>query len=279
MSPVLKKPATRKKAGGGSPAWMTTFADLATLLLTFFILLLSFAEMDAEKYRMMAQSMAVAFGSNNVLDDAVGGSPLTLIETDTVSLPEPSDTAIQQPELIDDRDQGEAPTTVPAGVVDLAGRLIQQLEPQVLAEDLNVSYDSQQVVIRFAEEATFRSAEAEIKPSMIPIIDKVVRVLSGCTGDVLVAGYTDDRPINSSRFRSNWDLSAARAVSVVHELVLSQEVAAERVTAAGRAETNPLAPNDSPENRAKNRRVEISIRNPTCSDSVATDDLPVEILP
>jgi len=149
----------------------------------------------------------------------------------------------------------------------------------VASEALSVNYDESRVVIRFSEEATFRSGEAAIKPGMVPIIERVVEVLSGCTGDVLVAGYTDDRPIASGRYRSNWDLSAARAVSVVHELVLNRQVPAERVVAAGRAETNPLAPNDSPENRAKNRRVEIAIRNPQCDDSVETDQLPVEINP
>ena len=111
---------------------------------------------------------------------------------------------------------------------------------------------------------------------MIPIIERVVKVLAHCTGDVLVSGHTDDRPIASSRYRSNWDLSAARAVSVVHELVMTRQVPAERVIAAGRAETNPLVPNDTPEHRARNRRVEIAIRNPSCVDA---GELPVEILP
>ena len=276
---VVRQPVKKKKHGRGSPAWIVTFADLATLLLTFFILLLSFAEMDVEKYRAMANSMAVAFGSNQVLGDAVGGSPLTLIESDTVSLPEPMETATDEPEFIDERAEGDAPTKIPAGVIDLASRMIQELEPEVASEALSVNYDESRVVIRFSEEATFRSGEAAIKPGMVPIIERVVEVLSGCTGDVLVAGYTDDRPIASGRYRSNWDLSAARAVSVVHELVLNRQVPAERVVAAGRAETNPLAPNDSPENRAKNRRVEIAIRNPQCDDSVETDQLPVEINP
>lgn len=276
---VVRQPVKRKKHGRGSPAWIVTFADLATLLLTFFILLLSFAEMDVEKYRAMANSMAVAFGSNQVLGDAVGGSPLTLIESDTVSLPEPMETATDEPEFIDERAEGDAPTKIPAGVIDLASRMIEELEPEVASEALSVNYDESRVVIRFSEEATFRSGEAAIKPGMVPIIERVVEVLSGCTGDVLVAGYTDDRPIASGRYRSNWDLSAARAVSVVHELVLNRQVPAERVVAAGRAETNPLAPNDSPENRAKNRRVEIAIRNPQCDDSVETDQLPVEINP
>ncbi|MEO9585968.1 MULTISPECIES: flagellar motor protein MotB [Marinobacter] len=276
---VVRQPVKKKKHGRGSPAWIVTFADLATLLLTFFILLLSFAEMDVEKYRAMANSMAGAFGSNQVLGDAVGGSPLTLIESDTVSLPEPMETATDEPEFIDERAEADAPTKIPAGVIDLASRMIEELEPEVASEALSVNYDESRVVIRFSEEATFRSGEAAIKPGMVPIIERVVEVLSGCTGDVLVAGYTDDRPIASGRYRSNWDLSAARAVSVVHELVLNRQVPAERVVAAGRAETNPLAPNDSPENRAKNRRVEIAIRNPQCDDSVETDQLPVEINP
>lgn len=274
---ALPKPVARKPKTNGSPAWIVTFADLATLLLTFFILLLSFAELDAAKYRMMAQSMAVAFGSSNVLADGVGGSPLTMIESDTVSLPEPTDAEI--PELIDERAAGQAPTQVPGGVIELAARLIEELEPQVRSEALNVSYDTEQVVIRFSEEATFRSGEAAIKPGMVPIIDRVVEVLAACSGDVLVAGYTDDRPIVSGRYRSNWDLSAARAVSVVHELVMNRKLPADRVTAAGRAETHPLVANDSAVNRARNRRVEISIRDPQCQAAMPTAELPVEILP
>ncbi|AOY89384.1 hypothetical protein BKP64_15075 [Marinobacter salinus] len=269
----------KKRLRNSTPAWIVTFADLATLLLTFFILLLSFAEMDVEKYRAMANSMAVAFGSSNVLGDNVGGSPITMIESDTVSLPEPTPSQREEPAFIDERADGAAPTKIPGGVIDLASQLILELESEVASDALSVNYDERQVVIRFSEEATFRSGDAAIKPEMVPIIERVVKVLSACAGDVLVSGYTDDRPISSSRYRSNWDLSAARAVSVVHELVLNRQVPAERVVAAGRAETNPLAPNDSPENRALNRRVEIAIRDPECSNAVSTEELPVEILP
>ncbi len=269
----------RPKARAGSPAWIVTFADLATLMLTFFILLLSFAEMDVEKYRSMANSMASAFGSGNVLGDSVGGSPLTLIESDTVALPRPDDSLADEPQFIDERSDDPLVTEVPGGIVDLASRLITELESEVASQALSINYDTRKVVIRFAEDATFQSGQATLKPSMVPIIERVVGVLSTCTGDVLVAGYTDDRPIVSNRYRSNWDLSAARAVSVVHELVMNRVLPAERVTAAGRAETNALVPNDSPENRAKNRRVEIAIRDPVCQDSKSTSELPVEILP
>ena len=269
----------RPKARSGSPAWIVTFADLATLMLTFFILLLSFAEMDVEKYRAMANSMASAFGSGNVLGESVGGSPLTLIESDTISLPRPDESLAEEPQFIDERSDDPMMTEVPGGIIDLASRLISELESEVASQALSINYDTRKVVIRFAEDATFQSGQAALKPGMVAIIERVVEVLSSCTGDVLVAGYTDDRPIVSNRYRSNWDLSAARAVSVVHELVLSRALPAERVTAAGRAETNPLAPNDSPENRARNRRVEIAIRDPACQQSMPTSELPVEILP
>ena len=272
-----KHPVRPKKHSRGSPAWIVTFADLVTLLLTFFILLLSFAEMDVEKYRAMANSMTVA----------LGGTPVSFIATEAgrPSTTEPLPIAVSPsaPEptagLIDERAETEAPTRISAGIIDLASALITELEAEVAAGDLSVNYDPEQVVIRFAEEAAFRSGEAQIKPGMIPILERVVEVLSACTGDVVVAGYTDDRPISSGRYRSNWDLSAARAVSVVHELVLNRSVPAERVIAAGRAETNPLVANDSPENRARNRRVEIAIRDPECDETMPTGNLPVEIMP
>lgn len=277
MQQIRKNSKPRQR--NQTPAWIVTFADLATLLLTFFILLLSFAEMDIEKYKAMANSMSMAFGSANVLGDDIGGSPITLVESDTVSLPEPTESQAREPEFIDERAPDSATTVISGGVLDLASRMIGELENEVASGALSVNYDKNKVVIRFSEEATFRSGQASIKPEMIPIIERVVGVLAGCTGDVLVSGYTDDRPISSSRYRSNWDLSAARAVSVVHELVMSRQVPAERVVAAGRAETNALAPNDTPENRALNRRVEIAIRDPECDESISTGDLPVDILP
>lgn len=276
-----KQPVRPKKYSRGSPAWIVTFADLATLMLTFFILMLSFAEMDLEKYRAMANSMTVALGGtptfSPIPSDVPGGRPVSVIATEPAPPSVPDSEQI--PELIDERAEGDAPTRISAGIIDLASALVQELETEVASGALSVNYDQDQVIIRFAEEAAFRSGEAQIKPEIIPILERVVQVLASCTGDVMVAGYTDDRPISSGRYRSNWDLSAARAVSVVHELVLNRDVPAERVVAAGRAETNPLVANDTPENRARNRRVEIAIRNPECDDTVPTGNLPVEITP
>ena len=99
------------------------------------------------------------------------------------------------------------------GVITLASSLIRELGKEVASGALSINYDEHQVIIRFSEDATFLSGDATIKKEMLPIIERVVDVLKNCRGDVVVAGYTDDRPIASSRYRSNWDLSAARAVS------------------------------------------------------------------
>ena len=171
---------------------------------------------------------------------------------DTVSLPEPSESLQQQPEFIDERTERSETRQIPGGVLDLAGRLVRELEEEVASETLHVNYDEDQVVIRFSEEATFRSGDATIKPEMIPIIERVVSVLSACSGDVVVSGHSDDRPISSSQYRSNWDLSAARAVSVVHELVLNRDIPADRVVAAGRAETSEAVNTERPHVRVWN---------------------------
>jgi len=96
------------------------------------------------------------------------------------------------------------------------------------------------------------------------VVADIVEIVARCDGEVVVTGHTDNRPIVSDRYRSNWDLSAARAVSLVHELVLNRAIPAENVVAAGRAETRPIADNDTAEGREKNRRVEIEIYEPDC---------------
>jgi len=267
----------RKKAGAaGAPVWIVTFADLATLLLTFFILLLSFAEIDIEKYKAMAGSLSVAFGSGSLIAD---GGGLSIEISNEYNRLDPVKPLQAEPELIDERLPSDGVKPMSEGVITLASNLIRELENEVASGALSINYDQRQVIIRFSDDATFLSGDATIKKKMLPIIERIVGVLRHCRGDVVVAGYTDDRPIASSRYRSNWDLSAARAVSVVHELVLNRDVPADRVMAAGRAETNPLVPNNSPENRAVNRRVEIAIRGPVCKADTLMGQLPATIAP
>ncbi len=270
---ALAKKSKKSTAGTG---WIVTFADLMTLLLTFFILLLSFSSMDTEKYKAIAQSMAVSFGVSWIQGDKTGGQ-LTLIDSELVPPPTVDNEVVVEEEVqpstpeplsvVDEIATGQpAPIVIDAGLEGLAEELIQKLEKDIVSNAIDVSFDTEKVIVRFSSEASFTSGSDELKEGMLPIINKIVSALARCEGDITVSGYTDNQPITSGRFRSNWDLSAARAVSVVHQLVLEQKLDANRVMAAGHAETNPLVDNDTPENRSKNRRVEIKIYNPACEE-------------
>ena len=115
------------------------------------------------------------------------------------------------------------------------------------------------VIVRLPEEIAFPSGSDQLSPSIIPILADVGNALQDSPGLIVVSGHTDDQPISSTEFRSNWELSTDRAVSVVHEFMTQSNIDPERLSAVGFADTRPLAPNDTPENRAQNRRVEISI--------------------
>lgn len=276
---AIPKPRPKASSSGG---WIVTFADLMSLLLTFFILLLSFSKMDLKKYEVMALAMAQSFGIEALTgENKTGGS---IIFAEAPEIPPPNTTDEQEElekefedfeeeddesgvEMLEEPTEKEDVAQIDPNIDKLTETLVDTLETEILSNALSVSYDSNKVVVRFSEATTFPSGSEELKDEMFPILEKVEDVLATCEGEIIVSGYTDNLPVNSSRYRSNWDLSAARAVSVVHQLIFNNKVDANRVSAAGRAETNPLADNDTPENRAKNRRVEISVFDPVCEES------------
>ena len=271
MAVPPKRRPRRGNTSSGSPGWMTTLADMFMLLLTFFILMLSFSSMDTEKYRAMVASLVEAFNMapNEMpqpqgMADEDADSP-AISET----VPIPLDGAPAAPSEGDAvlRDKTSATPSRPdvhPGVEQLSSMLISEMEKAVSEEKIDVGFDRQRVVIRFNDEATFPVGSAELIPDIRPVVSDIVDIVARCDGEVIVTGHTDNRPIVSDRYRSNWDLSAARAVSLVHELVLNRAIPAENVVAAGRAETQPIADNDTAQGREKNRRVEIEIYEPDC---------------
>lgn len=274
MAKLLRKPALR----AGLPDWLLTFADLMTLLLTFFVLLLSFSEMDVQKYRSMAESMGQAFGR----------SPVESYELVPIAQPEPTGSArdasvmpqpdmpVTSPQPAPDPEVEVVEVEVPSAALaeqaafeqheKLAIALIGATQDFLASDLFEVQYDAREVTMRFSEKATFSAGSATLQPGMRELLDQIKTVLSQCDGRVQVIGHSDDRPILQGQFRSNWDLSSARAVSVVHELILDGTLEATRVEAVGRAETQPLVPNDSADNRARNRRVEIHILDAICEE-------------
>ena len=225
-----------RKGDKPMPNWMVTYADLMALLLCLFVLLLSFAEINSDSFRKNAGPIAEAF---NVEPSSL---PSRLIPSPVVTLhpldADPTDTQQRQ---------------VTESLEDI-------LEREIAGSMVDVVAKGNSVVIRFPGRAAFPSGSAELTDSFLPIVDKIGRTLAAVKGQVIVAGHTDDTPIATQTFRSNWDLSSARAVSVVHRLISQGEIASDRVTAQGFADSRPLVANDTPENQSKNRRVEITVR-------------------
>ena len=128
--------------------------------------------------------------------------------------------------------------------------------------DISVAYTAEGLVMRLSDHALFNAGVADISPQAIPLLQKIGAIVAETAYEVRVEGHTDDMPIKTNRYPSNWELSTARAVNVLRYIIDAYRIPSERLSAAGFGEYQPLAANDSLMNRAKNRRVEIVILNP-----------------
>jgi chemotaxis protein MotB len=145
--------------------------------------------------------------------------------------------------------------------LERSAKLISQaLGREIKAGSVDVETEGQKIVIRVREKASFGSGRAELKGAFRPILERVANILKDSEGQIIVAGHTDNVPIYTERFRSNWELSSARAVSVAHEMMLATKIPSDRFLVQGFADTKPMAGNNTPANRAKNRRVEIILQ-------------------
>lgn len=271
----------------GLPAWMGTFADLMSLLMCFFVLLLSFSEMDAMKFKRLAGSMAQAFGVQNKLNvtDVPKGTSVIAQEF-SPSIPEPTpineiwqktqdltesslDFECAQEFDVEQGDEAKdagAKVRIKEKLEELVAQteqdaieLAQSLHDQIAAGEVEVETRGRQIIIRIREKGSFKSASAELNEDYYDVLSEIKEVLRVKPGKIQVEGHTDNIPIRSSRFRSNWELSSSRAVSVAHEL-MGDEINPRRFSVSGFSDTVPLVDNNSSENRARNRRVEIVIQ-------------------
>ena len=222
----------------GAPRWMVTFADMMTLLLALFVLLLSFAEIDSDSFRKNAGPIAEAFHTKNIIQIAP-----TLPKSQRLDLRMgPSDAELrtrQKYEFLDN--------------------LRTQMSREIAEARVQILEEGDKIIVRFPAQSAFPSGSMELSPTILHALEKIARVLAANKGQILVSGHTDNAPISTERIRSNWDLSAQRAVSVVHYLLQVADIDPARITTQGFADSRPLHPHDTPERRARNRRVEISI--------------------
>lgn len=280
----------------GLPAWMGTFADLMSLLMCFFVLLLAFSEMDVLKFKQIAGSMKFAFGVQNKLevkDIPKGNSviaqefrpgrpdptPIETIQQQTVEMTQhmlefqagDEDSAGgRQKQRGNERGGSSQETSSEQSskaesqasqeqISDLIKKIAQQLEEQIVDGAIELESLGQQIIIRIRENGAFPSGSAFLQPQFRPIVRKIAALLNEVPGEITVSGHTDNQNLDSELYGSNWELSSKRAVAVAHQMIRVPKFEQNRLIVVGHADTRPLVPNNTVENRRRNRRVEISI--------------------
>ena len=285
MSDDADELSSNNDSGGGG-GWIMTFADLMSLLMCFFVLLLSFSEMDVLKFKRLAGSMHQAFGVQQqfrVNDPPKGTSiiaqefspgrpdptPLNEIWQKTTDMSRNSlDVACQDLGASNSGERGDAQKMIVIDKVqDLIGETEQDaielataLAQEIAAGVLEIETNGRDIIVRVKEHGSFPSGSDALSENFKPVLRIIQDVLRDTDGNITVEGHTDDVPISTTRFRSNWSLSSARAVSVAHGLFADSGLGQERFTVAGYADTQPLVSNATEAGRARNRRVEIVIR-------------------
>lgn len=280
----------------GLPAWMGTFADLMSLLMCFFVLLLAFSEMDVLKFKQIAGSMKFAFGVQNkieVKDIPKGTSviamefrpgkpdptPIEIIQQQTIEMTQQmlefqageEDSAGGRQEQRGNKRGGESQSTAKQEasqaqkeadqerVNELVKKIAQQLESQIIDGAIELESLGQQIVIRIRENGSFPSGSAFLQPQFKPIIQDIAKLLNDVPGEITVSGHTDDQQVSNELYSNNWELSALRASAVAEEMEKVPGFEKARMVVVGHADTRPLIPNEDLESRRRNRRVEISI--------------------
>lgn len=223
----------------GAPLWMVTYSDMVTLLLAFFVLLFSFSSVDAKKFQQVVISMRGALG---VLEGSPSSSPDSLLDTSGMM------EALGE-HVADLQQMGQ-----------VESELRRTLDRLGLEQSVALTYEERGLVVRFMEGVLFDTGRADIRPDAVPVLEELAQTLVGLPNHIRVEGHTDNVPIRTARFPSNWELSVNRATSVIRYFLEHHEgFSPKRLSAAGYGEYRPIADNDTAPGRQQNRRVDIVV--------------------
>jgi chemotaxis protein MotB len=249
---MSRRKKSEEKSGGGSD-WLNTYADMVTLLLTFFVLLFAMSSVDVRKFDAMVESFTSAFSLGGGLGILTGSDPIAEGETGDDPAGE-----VDMDELMQSLQQSQSYIEETQAMRQLLENLNEFLGENQLEDTVSVSLDERGLIIRFQDSILFTSGSADLLSQSYAVMDEVNTMLISITNHVRVEGHTDNVPMNTLRFPSNWELSTGRATTVVRYLV-DHGMASDRLSALGYAEFRPVVSNDTAEGRAKNRRVDIVV--------------------
>lgn len=217
--------------------WLLTYADLITLLLAFFVMLYVFSKQDTRKYDAMTMQLKAIFSGGTGVVDEGGRTGSQTIESAAEG---PSDIEIRR---------------------ELEKQIKGLAKAEGLEDTISVITDERGIVIRIMDKAFYDTGKADLKENARETLDTIAPVIKGIPNEIRIEGHTDNVPISTYEFKSNWELSVRRATEVVKYLIENGGVLPERISAAGYAEYRPVAENDTDVNRALNRRIEIIVLN------------------
>ncbi len=223
---AMRKKRKEVKSHENVERWMVSYADFVTLLFCFFTAMYAISNVDTNKLEKFASSMKTAFNDGEKVKN------FSVIDDVQVLLPTSAETE--------------------SSIREMLSTIIKESDGS-----LDVKRDKRGIVIAVADKMLYKSGSAELKEDAVNFLDQLVQPILEYPNPVRIEGHTDNIPIHTKSFPSNWELSASRAINVAKYFVDKHDVDPGRITSIGYAEHKPVASNDSPDGRAKNRRVDI----------------------
>jgi chemotaxis protein MotB len=248
---------------------LVSYADFITLLFAFFVVLYASSQVDKRRVGRLALAIQVAFQELGVFETSNTHIPLS----DTEAIPFSKVQAVENVERSSELDRVIepmkgilAPTAAPSPLKDIQAELEKALAPEIKRHVIDVKPKKEGLVVSLREMGFYDSGSAAMRPSSLEAIDRLARVIVPREENLRIEGHTDNVPIHNAHFASNWELSTARATELVRLFIVRYHVEPNRLSAAGFAEYHPVDLNDSPDGRARNRRVDIVILNPALQE-------------
>jgi chemotaxis protein MotB len=267
-----KKRPPEQEEHANHERWLVSYADMVTLLMCVFIVLFAMATVDASKFAALKDSLNGGSPDNSVLDGSqsvIQGGQIAKLE-DTEALPEPDfelpprlqsfDVKAAQKALEEKQAQTATDIEEKNNLLMVQQEIQAALDAEGMGDRVKFTLDRRGLVITVVtDQVLFEPGRANIRPIGSGVLDAIGKPLSRIPNDLQVEGHTDNRPINTAQFPTNWELSTARATSVVRYLVDQNSVAPTRIGATGYGEERPAMANDTDAHRAMNRRVEVIV--------------------
>lgn len=260
--------------------WLVSYADFITLLFAFFTTMYAISTVDAQKMGRLVLSMRASFDSpmfppgSDTLSLSPGQGAASVLSGDVIeNIGTPKEKAMREYSVtaLKELKANFVPGAGPKNEVVALGKIRKNVESVVQAKKMSgrvsTRMEGRGLVISLGEGGFFDSGSDQLKPEGRALLDSLVESLLAADNQIRVEGHTDDVPIHNARFPSNWELSTARATSIVSYLVGRYGFSPEKLSAAGYGEFRPIAPNDTPEGRARNRRVDIVVLNSSVARS------------